>query len=888
MICPALQSLELEEAGRLVCGETRFEGLIFWIAALALLAALAAAGVSSLRIAASGEAGTLRRHGLIVGSFLLMAGAILLTATAAMDPRLVRDPQEGVGHIAVIVDRSDSLARDADRSRAGAAQLADVLEAVTRDAGASVGRWRASLTTFAERTDVLSQDATPAQIAAALRRPAARSFDRSDDGSRVVPALAAARRLIQEGGGAGVILLMSDGIWPDAQLQEEVRALQRQGIPVYVFAEGSRFPGRGVVAGDLPASTDAGIPVTLRLVVRAGPEEPAEVWVSSDGGDARQRAAQARPGSRATPIRIETTFAGRGLRYLETDVEQSDAAAQTRRFFTVVKSPPRILVYGAADWIDRLPPERLNVIRAPASDPVPYPAEYDVIVIDGVTPSDFPDAYPETLAKAVSGAGRGLFLVNGSGSGDPSAETTTGLWEATAIGPLLPVSTEMRTLVVDPPPRDIAIIIDTSGSMANGPLETAKAAAQDVIETMRPIDRVSLIPFGVSKPLVAGVETTDEGKRRVIAALNGLGAGGGSNAAPALEAVRGASANSCAVFFFTDGAIEGTDGRRPGCETVTFEIGYGGRVLNTSLQSLGQVIPLAEGAALTRSEVDFLEPEIREERWRAGRFTPIAVGEPSLITPALPVDGVVVSYPRPEAERLLVHPDAPPDPLLALRGDPAQLSSGTVAAFLSDIPEAWSGSSAGRTALTELLRLLSGWSALDRYQIDVADAGEYLELAILIVQTSDASLPDSLEAALTVAGRGAVPLTLRPDAEAPGRFSGVVRLGGEASGTAEPGALYLREAGPNALATPQRIPLRLPPATRRTDAAAEEALAFGVDESALNRLALATGGGDLLAARSRLLSDRQRPASSRRLYEWMLAAATICFTMALWCAGGRR
>ena len=51
---------------------------------------------------------------------------------------------------------------------------------------------------------------------------------------------------------------------------------------------------------------------------------------------------------------------------------------------------------------------------------------------------------------------------------------------------------------VSPEPKDVVIVVDKSGSMANGLLDIAKEAAKTVLGTMNPKDRVSYSDFTMS------------------------------------------------------------------------------------------------------------------------------------------------------------------------------------------------------------------------------------------------------------------------------------------------------------------------------------------------------------------------------------------------------
>ena len=110
------------------------------------------------------------------------------------------------------------------------------------------------------------------------------------------------------------------------------------------------------------------------------------------------------------------------------------------------------------------------------------------------------------------------------------------------------------------PPRDVRIVIDTSGSMEGPSLEQAKAALQQALNGLRPADRFEIIRFS-DKPMPLFGESKPVSDRSVAEArrfVAGLAANGGTNMAPALLtalAVPGGAESVRQVVFLTDGAV---------------------------------------------------------------------------------------------------------------------------------------------------------------------------------------------------------------------------------------------------------------------------------------------------------------------------------------------
>ncbi|MDQ3898352.1 MAG: VWA domain-containing protein [Actinomycetota bacterium] len=85
---------------------------------------------------------------------------------------------------------------------------------------------------------------------------------------------------------------------------------------------------------------------------------------------------------------------------------------------------------------------------------------------------------------------------------------------------------ESRTVRVDPLPADqleVALVIDTSGSMSGPPLAAAKSAAQSFLSQLPATVPVSVTGFGASPTVVA---SRSSNRPAQLAAVNGLTAGG--------------------------------------------------------------------------------------------------------------------------------------------------------------------------------------------------------------------------------------------------------------------------------------------------------------------------------------------------------------------------
>jgi uncharacterized protein YegL len=794
--------------------------------------------------------------------------AALCAVLAAQNPRLVRETTEERALLVVVQDLSESVLRSPGRADAARAELAARLDLLAQDP-ALAETWRGSLVTFGAVAEENLSEAPLDTLATALAQPLPAT---AQGESRVVAGLALARAAIRRAGGRGAIWVIGDGHWDADDLPGELRQLQAAGIAVSVLPVGSEAPALGLVSADIGPLQSLGAPATLRMVVSGA----GELTLDSAGGTPATHALGT-PGQ-VTPVRQDTPFERRGLQYATLSYRGADApAAQSRRLFTLVRGPARVLILGAAPWAAGLDPARFQVERGDPFQPQP-PEEYDLVILDALPPSALPRDYPDRL-RAAAETGTGLFVVNGPLRGSHEDSQLIADWEETALGPILPVNSDPQTYLAEPPRRDVVIIVDISGSMDGGRLRIAQQIIERILDNLRPVDTLTILPFRETvdrrfwlRP--ASAQTVAAGRTLV----QGLRADGGTNEAVAIAAAAGITSQNCAFFFISDGDFP-PPRTPPTCYTQVFwtnerdpghrNLGWGAEpILRRPGQGVGDL------------SFPYFEPEPRTTFFREGRFRP-AIYTGAGFDLSLPqVEGLALSYLRQDADLLAFHSSPPPDPLLALwqGGGGAGIRT---AAFLSQVPGSWASDPEGRAAIQQVLTALLSWTELERYDIRLRDRDGRSELVVQIVAGgADApGLPTGMDAAIILENGQSQAVFLRPG-DSPGEFR--ARLDLPLGDAPRPALLRLAEPG----LRPQLVPMTLPPAPDAAPALNGEGWVSGTDGARIDALMAATGGQALPSGAALAAGAAETPRATP-LRGLLIALALSALAGSLWTGAAR-
>lgn len=536
-------------------------------------------------------------------------------------------------------------------------------------------------------------------------------------------------------GRPGRVVLLGDGRYTGADPRPRLARWAAAGVALELRAlDPPTLPDLAVARVELPPTVEPGAPLAARVDLRwdpgASPAPPAgelRLEVEDAAGVRRwARPLAAPPGS--GPVswseRFELGPAARGRTrvsvtaragadpVVSNDTATADAEAGGVLRVLVVVPAPVGSTAGARERAVAWLGDELPGVELVTAEPDAWPAELpgaDVLVTLDVRPSEM---HPSVESFVLAGGG---WLVAGGWSlaeGAAAATEGEGAWP---LVPLVPRAAER-------PPRDVALLVDASGSMAGEPFDLARRAALVLASAVPADDGLELAFFtdrvGERHGLRDGVgEAPGAAVERAFAAARPRGP---TDVVAAVESwVAGRDATRDALLLvLTDGRTEppaaaggppGDPGGRtaPTAERVELRLVAVGR--DADRATLRALLP--PGAALLEArdlgDVDeLMRREVLEDGLVAGGATPRVpagtTGAAALLSDELgaalaaqgaPWARAVATVPRAEADVLLLGPDG--SPLLAL----GRVGLGRVAAWPTSPAPGWAAAWASRVDL---------------------------------------------------------------------------------------------------------------------------------------------------------------------------------------------
>lgn len=789
----------------------------------------------------------LQRTAVLLTSLL----ALTLLAVAAWNPVLIRQPDPGEVHLAVVVDVSDSTLRMADGWTDIQREVGDFLQlSLAKLPTEIIEQGSASITTF--RGGAATNDFPLSTLLSEFASLTPDDFA-AGEGTDIGNGLERAAQQIEQASGRGTILLISDGNDTVGNALAAAKIISQRGIPITVFPIEAGPPALAITSANLPRQTRADEDTWLRGVVynQTQADVRTRLTITQNAGWDAAESSTFGPSLETSGdwnlangaygrLRLPITFQGVGLQYVDVSLQdESGATTHQRRFFTHVNKPVELLGVGDTRWVQALSPDVINVTQIPPEALLAEDlSQYDGLVLSSVEAESLPLTTQESIVQAVQKDGLGFMFINGDHQGaDEEAPSILRSYHETALDAILPVSTDPRPIEEDPPTRHVVILLDTSGSMSGWQLDKALEIIRYIIQQhLTRYDTLDVIEFG-GHQLVTEQQMHDAGKTAALSQLTNI-VTGPSDPTNALEILRTRQLTNCGLIIISDGEIASSP-YRPECQTIVFAV-------NRSLSSSSPLYDFAFPFTVDQSfnpagiTIPYFEPESRDKFFEMGSYTPFYLADTTagisfLPEPDLELEGNAIAYPRSQAVVIAARPKFV-DPVLVY----GESGNGYVGTFLTGFTEAWLASPEGQQALQKWLLQIVPYAARDRYDIQVVDNGRTLNLTITL-QNEDNSILRINNLLVTVeVGDDAYEVPMSPVPDSPATFTGIIRVPrGE---EAQAATLVVEESGLDQLARPQNIPLLLPAQGQIDTALTTEAASYGLNEALLQTIVDTTGG----------------------------------------------
>jgi Mg-chelatase subunit ChlD len=841
---------------------------------------------------------------------LTLISAILL-AMAAMNPFWTDEPGNVGYHLQVAVDVSESVMRAQggwDNVRGLASEK--IKRAVEETPSHLRNRCTASILTFRDNTNEAWQRDELESLPEAFSKLEHSTFA-SGSGTNIEAGLKEAASLLEKAGSQGAIVLISDGNQTDGNALAVAQDLSRQGVPVHVLPVTSRSPAVAITDANLPPLTHSKTETFVRglMLNRLKEDRLANMRLTKTAINSNEESIKkinenkidnervenkevagkevSLPTGKWVRFRWPVVFESFGLQFIDLSLAPSGSTdPHHRRFYTYVKRPPRILAIGGDNrWISAIRGDVAQII--PVSPTVAISKqdlkEFDAVVINEVPAQNLRTETMSALIDAVESDGKGFLLVNGGHYDNAYKDTETVLmsYKDTPLDHLLPVHGGPRPFRPDPPSRQVAIIIDTSGSMGGWRMAKSKQIAKHIIlNLLRPKDRLDLITFTTGAGhLIIDKYMTAEAKKDAIDMLNQIKAGGGTDPRRALALIGNRMMKDCGIIFISDGEF-GLVKYRPDCKVTAFEIGSNRFSRSKALKEFAEPIPVFSDFDPNNIKISFFDPKKREKFWEKETFTPLSMSRHlpkhiRLPIPEIELNGSAVSYLKEGGILIGVRPKLT-DPVLAF----AQRGDGYVGVFTAELAGNWIAKEAGKKAIEAWLGRLVPFMERDRYIFHLEDFGDSIEISISLA-IKEGKLPDvtGMTALIKFPDGEFSGVALRQDESTPGTFHGEIRV--ERKAEARPAFLSLKESGLEAVPRAQRIPIIIPPRGHMNASPSAEAYTYGQNRQLLRQISEVSGG--MFNPAKGMAYFKEKPVTDEGQPLWPILAviAAFCYLSAI-------
>ncbi len=707
------------------------------------------------------------------------------------------------------------------------------------------------------------------------------------------------------------LVLISDGNQNLDEVRSAAKLASANGIQVDVVAL-DQLGGQdmALAAINVPNNLREGEQFNLNVTVESNYEGGAKLIISQQGQVVSEAQVDVKKGNNTYTQALKASsrgflnYSARIIPNTKDTVEQNNEASA----YSLVKGKPRILMVDghpeqkeAANLETALKAADIEstTITADKFPGLTDLAQYDSLILVDVPASNLSQKSMDTIQAYVKSLGKGMVMVGG--------EESYGLggYFRTPIEEMLPVELQLPNKLQTPSVA-MVMVIDRSGSMAdayNGPgagasgipkIEIAKDAAYLAATQLNNSDQVGVVTFDTSAQWVVNLAPMGN-PSNLVSAIGRIAPGGGtqisSGLGPAIEALKGVTAQNKHIILLTDGVDSDNisydtliaDANKSGI-TVS-SVGLGEDVDEKKLKSIAD---RAGGRYWFVNDPSNLPKVFTKESRLAYRsyiieepFVP-TINAPSPILRGITATPKLLGYVGTKARPLAT------TALVSDRGDPLlahwQSGLGRVVAWTSDAKSRWASDWLKWNDFPKFWAQTVRWTIAENdtggLQISTKTVGNKVIISADAL-TTDSQYVNSLEAKATIVNsnlNGSVDeVTLQQ--VAPGRYEGSfvpkntgsyivnVQAGEGASGTATVGNGAAAKVG-NLTQTVGAVASYSP-----------EYKQLGTNKALLAEVASLTGGRVLTNPEDAFSDDLTRTTRSNPLWPWLLALLLLLFPL---------